>query len=70
MTQDGTPKDDIKVPEGDVGKHIKGDFEDGKDLVVTIARAMGEEQVLRPSALLGSSNPVPQAVSFKKAPRN
>ncbi|KII90278.1 hypothetical protein PLICRDRAFT_175041 [Plicaturopsis crispa FD-325 SS-3] len=43
MTQDGTPKDDVKVPEGELGKQIQTDFDDGKDLLVTIISAMGEE---------------------------
>lgn len=45
MTNDGTPKDDVKVPEGDIGKEIQGAFDDGKDLLVTIISAMNEEQV-------------------------
>ena len=53
MTQDGTAKDDVKVPEGDIGKQIQSDFEEGKDLLVTIVSAMGEEQ----------------AISFKEAPK-
>lgn len=53
MTQDGTPKDDVKVPEGDLGKQISEEFETGKDLLVTIVSAMGEEQ----------------AISFKEAPK-
>jgi translation initiation factor 5A len=53
MTQDGTAKDDVKVPEGDIGKDIQAGFEDGKDLLVTIISAMGEEQ----------------AISFKEAPK-
>ncbi|KAH7924440.1 eukaryotic translation initiation factor 5A-2 [Leucogyrophana mollusca] len=46
MTQDGTAKDDVKVPEGDLGKQITDDFEAGKDLLVTIVSAMGEEQAI------------------------
>ena len=46
MTQDGTAKDDVKVPEGDLGKQIQADFDEGKDLLVTIISAMGEEQVM------------------------
>ncbi|KAG9119120.1 Eukaryotic translation initiation factor 5A [Ceratobasidium sp. 392] len=46
MTQDGTPKDDVKVPEGDLGKQIQADFEDGKELLVTVVAAMGEELAL------------------------
>ena len=42
MTQDGTPKDDVKVPDGDIGKEIQAGFDDGKDLLVTIVSAMGE----------------------------
>ena len=53
MLQDGTAKDDVKVPEGDLGKQIEEDFEAGKDLLVTIVSAMGEEQ----------------AISFKEAPK-
>ena len=45
MTQDGVSKDDVKVPEGDIGTQISTGFEEGKDLLVTIVAAMGEEQV-------------------------
>jgi translation initiation factor 5A len=46
MTSDGTAKDDVKVPEGDLGKQITTEFEEGKDLLVTIVSAMGEEQAI------------------------
>lgn len=45
MLQDGTPKDDVKVPEGDLGKQLQDDFDAGKDMLVTIVSAMGEEAV-------------------------
>jgi len=45
MDNDGNSKDDVKVPEGDIGKEIQAGFEEGKDLLVTIISAMGEEQV-------------------------
>ncbi|KAF7297090.1 Eukaryotic translation initiation factor 5A [Mycena indigotica] len=53
MTSDGASKDDVKVPEGDLGKQIQDEFDSGKDLLVTIVSAMGEEQ----------------AISFKEAPK-
>ena len=53
MTPDGTAKDDVKLPEGDMGKQIQADFDEGKDLLVTIVSAMGEEQ----------------AISYKEAPK-
>ncbi|KAJ7468508.1 initiation factor 5a [Mycena latifolia] len=46
MTQDGTAKDDVKVPESDLGKEIQDAFDDGKELLVTIVSAMGEEQAI------------------------
>ena len=45
MTGEGAAKDDVKVPDSDLGKQIAGDFDEGKDLLVTIISAMGEEQV-------------------------
>jgi len=53
MLQDGTAKDDVKLPEGDLGKEIQAGFDDGKDLLVTVVAAMGEEQ----------------AMSYKEAPK-
>jgi translation initiation factor 5A len=46
MTQDGAAKDDVKLPEGDLGKQIEEGFEEGKDLLVTIVAAMGEEAAI------------------------
>lgn len=45
MTQDGTAKDDVKVPEGEIGSQITAGFDEGKDLLITIVAAMNEEQV-------------------------
>ena len=53
MTQDGTAKDDVKLPDSELGKQIQDDFDEGKDLLVTIVSAMGEEQ----------------AISYKEAPK-
>ena len=46
MSNDGSSKDDVKVPEGELGDQITNDFEDGKDLMVTIVSAMEEEHCL------------------------
>jgi len=47
MTPDGSAtKDDVKVPEGDLGKQIEADFEEGKDLIVTVVSSMNEEMAL------------------------
>ncbi|KEP50169.1 putative eukaryotic translation initiation factor 5A (EIF-5A), partial [Rhizoctonia solani 123E] len=46
MTTDGVPKDDVRLPDGDIGKQIQDDFEAGKDLLVTVCAAMGEEHAL------------------------
>ncbi|KAL0090833.1 eukaryotic translation initiation factor 5A-2 [Phycomyces blakesleeanus] len=54
MTADGTSKDDVKVPSGDIGAALEADFEEGKDLLVSVVSAMGEEQ----------------ALSYKEAPKS
>jgi len=46
MDDQGNSKDDVKVPESDLGKQIEADFEAGKDLLVTIQAAMGEEAAI------------------------
>lgn len=53
MTNDGATKDDVKLPEGDLGAQIQADFNAGKDLIVTILTAMGEEA----------------CIAFKEAPK-
>ncbi|BFZ59418.1 translation initiation factor eIF5A [Saitoella coloradoensis] len=53
MTTEGDTKDDVRVPDGELGSKIQADFDDGKELLVTIISAMGEEA----------------AISFKEAPK-
>jgi translation initiation factor 5A len=43
MLPDGSSKDDVKVPEGSMGKDIQTSFDEGKEVTVTIIAAMGEE---------------------------
>lgn len=45
MNNEGSPKDDVKLPDSDLGKEIQAGFDEGKELLVTIISAMGEEQV-------------------------
>ena len=54
MDEAGNTKDDVKVPEGEMGEKLQEDFDEGKDLLVTIISAMDEEA----------------AVSYKEAPRS
>ncbi|KAJ3074853.1 Eukaryotic translation initiation factor 5A [Podochytrium sp. JEL0797] len=53
MKEDGTTKDDVKIPDGELGDQIEKEFQAGKDLNVTVITAMGEEAV----------------ISFKDAPK-
>ncbi|WFC93787.1 Eukaryotic translation initiation factor 5A-2 [Malassezia brasiliensis] len=46
MSNEGTSKDDVKLPEGELGEQINEAFEEGKDLMVTIVAAMNEEHAL------------------------
>ncbi|KAK9322144.1 translation protein SH3-like domain-containing protein [Lipomyces orientalis] len=54
MTSDGATKDDVKVPDGDLGSKLESEFDEGKDLIVTIVSAMGEEA----------------CISYKEAPKS
>ena len=46
MDGDGKSKDDVKLPESEVGEQIQTMFDDGKEVMVTIVSAMGEEHAL------------------------
>ncbi len=54
MCEDGSTKDDIKLPDNELGKKIAEEFAAGKELLVSVTSAMGEEHCL----------------SYKEAPRN
>ncbi|KAJ3340134.1 Eukaryotic translation initiation factor 5A [Gonapodya sp. JEL0774] len=53
MKEDGSTKDDVKVPGEELGKQIETDFKAGKDIIVTVISAMGEES----------------CISYKEAPK-
>ncbi|KAI8868617.1 translation initiation factor eIF-5A [Ramicandelaber brevisporus] len=52
MTESGDTKDDVKLPEGDIGEQIQKMFDeqqskaDAKDVIVSVVSAMGEEHAL------------------------
>ncbi|KAI8074341.1 eukaryotic translation initiation factor 5A [Gilbertella persicaria] len=54
MEKDGSTKDDVRLPEGELGEKMEADFEDGKELIVSVVSAMGEEH----------------ALSYKEAPKS
>ncbi|TID14959.1 hypothetical protein CANINC_004630 [Pichia inconspicua] len=53
MNNDGDMKEDVRAPEGELGEKLQADFDDGKELIVTIVSAMGEEA----------------CISYKEAPK-
>lgn len=46
MLESGETKEDVKLPEGELGEQIQADFDEGKDLIVGVVSAMGEEHCL------------------------
>lgn len=46
MSTDGNSKDDVKVPEGELGQQIQNEFDAGRDLYVSILSAIGEEAAI------------------------
>jgi len=51
MDDGGDIREDLKLPEGDLGKEIKQKHENDETFMVTITAAMGEEQVTGVKAL-------------------
>jgi len=46
LNSDGTTKDDLKIPEGELGESLRKEFDSGKELVVTVIGALGTEAVI------------------------
>jgi len=46
LTAEGNTKDDLRVPEGELGDTIRSLFDDGKDVLVSVIAAMGMEGVV------------------------
>ncbi|KAI7862591.1 eukaryotic translation initiation factor 5A [Spinellus fusiger] len=46
MLADGSTKDDVKLPAGELGAKLQEEFDDGKELIVSVVSAMGEEHAL------------------------
>ncbi|KAG0286100.1 Eukaryotic translation initiation factor 5A [Linnemannia gamsii] len=42
MNGDGSTKANVRVPEGALGRQIKANSDDGKDLLISVMEAMGE----------------------------
>lgn len=46
MLENGSTREDLKLPEGEVGEKLQAAFDDGKDILVSTMKAMGIEQVM------------------------
>ena len=43
MTDSGEMREDVKLPDSDLGKEIRTKFDAGEQFMVTVLKAMGEE---------------------------
>ena len=60
MDDSGNTKDDLALPKGTddavkLAEQIQADFDEGKELVVTVLKAMGEEMVCAVKSVGGGS---------------
>ncbi|TRY95255.1 hypothetical protein DNTS_012195 [Danionella cerebrum] len=46
MMDNGDVREDLRVPEGDLGKEIESKFSAGEEMLVTVLSAMGEESAV------------------------
>ena len=44
MMPDGSTKEDLKIPEGEIGEKLREAFNNGKEVTVQVLSAMGMEQ--------------------------
>ncbi|KAL6105355.1 eukaryotic translation initiation factor 5A-1-like [Pungitius pungitius] len=50
MDDGGTTREDLKLPEGDIGKEIEKKFDNGDNFMVTVLKALDEENVVATKA--------------------
>lgn len=55
LVSDGSQKSDLKLPEGEIGDQIRQMFDDGKDVVVSVLAALGQEGVVAVKEATGSN---------------
>ncbi|BFU21109.1 translation initiation factor eIF-5A, putative [Entamoeba histolytica HM-1:IMSS-B] len=46
LLESGETRDDLKLPEGEMGQKIQADYDDGKELIIAIQTAMGIEAII------------------------
>lgn len=46
MMDDGSVKEDVRMPAGEIGEQIRSKFDDGENVVLTVIKACGEEAVV------------------------
>jgi len=46
MADSGDLREDLKLPDGDLGNQLKGEFENGREILCTVLKACGEECVI------------------------
>ena len=50
MDDSGDTREDLKLPEGDLGKEIQTKFDNDESFLVTVLKAMDEEAVIATKA--------------------
>ena len=51
MDDSGDMKEDLKVPDNDLGKEIQSKFDNGDEFICTVLSAIGEEQIIALKAI-------------------
>lgn len=47
MADNGDLREDLKIPEGEVGAQLRADYDAGKDILCTVLKSCGEEVRLK-----------------------
>ncbi|GAA97224.1 hypothetical protein E5Q_03898 [Mixia osmundae IAM 14324] len=69
MTGDGAEKNDVKVPEGELGEQIEKDFEDGKDVSRACSLASHSRLILAAQLVIAVTSAMGEelALGYKEA---
>lgn len=43
MSDNGDLREDLKIPDGDVGQQVRSEYDAGKDILCTVLKSCGEE---------------------------
>lgn len=64
MSDNGDLREDLKVPEGEVGTQLRSEYDAGKDILCTVLKSCGEEVSIISSKFLDDNSYKAPGISY------